>query len=264
MEYNIVKILNFKVWGDFMKKLIITFILGISSLIYSQENIVYEVVPIRENVKDIKIVRVLDGDNTGLYGIVGSDNKPITKLNNIIISVQKNYIYLVDIDYKEGLMTFDGKWIADIGKYNYKDKFSNMYKKLNEKIERNMFGVYSKKNGQYKYGFINYSGELVVPIEYEDIKNFSEGLAGVKLGNKWGYIDEKGSVKVGFNFDEVENFQNGLALVKVGEDYFYIDQSGDKKFLKTLFIKVRDGIDDIGHHVGEAFEGKLRIKEKTN
>ena len=54
---------------------------------------------------------------------------------------------------------------------------------------------------------------------------FSNGLAGVKVGDKWGYIDKSGNFVINPQFDRVSQFApNGLAYVKSGELYGYIDK----------------------------------------
>lgn len=64
-----------------------------------------------------------------------------------------------------------------------------------------------------KYGFIDIDFNLVIPMEYEDVKEFSCGLAAVRKGDKWGYIDKAGNVKIPFIFDEASSFKNGVAVV---------------------------------------------------
>lgn len=245
-----------------MKRLLIVLMLILSSTIFSQVS--YEVLPIKGYLNGIKIIRVLEGENIGLYGLVNSKGELITKADNILISVQKNHIYLVTKDYKEGLMTTDGKWIAKIGEYNFKEKYSNMYKDLEESKEKEFFIVYINEMPKHKYGYINYEGELQIPIIYDEAEKFSEGLAAVKLNGKWGYIDTDGNVKIGFNFDEAYDFKDGLALVRIDDSSFYIDRKGQKKMMKSLFREGKEKIENLGHHIGSAFEGKLRIKEKTN
>ena len=46
--------------------------------------------------------------------------------------------------------------------------------------------AYVNVNG--KGGFIDKSGKVVVPLKYEDGRSFEEGLAPVKLNGKWGFI----------------------------------------------------------------------------
>ena len=48
--------------------------------------------------------------------------------------------------------------------------------------------AYHGKNG--KYGFIDQSGNFVIPSIYDDASNFSEGFAAVKQKGKWGYISK--------------------------------------------------------------------------
>ncbi|MGL4375735.1 MAG: WG repeat-containing protein, partial [Microcoleaceae cyanobacterium] len=40
------------------------------------------------------------------------------------------------------------------------------------------------KNG--KWGFIDKNGKVIVKPKYDEVRNFSEGLAAVKIGNKLG------------------------------------------------------------------------------
>ena len=45
-----------------------------------------------------------------------------------------------------------------------------------------------------KYGVIDNTGKIIVPLEYESPSNFSEGLAPVFLNGKWGFIDKTGKI----------------------------------------------------------------------
>lgn len=53
---------------------------------------------------------------------------------------------------------------------------------------------------------------LVSP-KYEDAESFSDGLAAVKQGGKWGYIDESGKLVIPCQFDKAYPFSEGLAIV---------------------------------------------------
>jgi len=68
-----------------------------------------------------------------------------------------------------------------------------------------------------KYGYINNNGQLVIGLEFEQGRHFSEGLAAVKLGNKWGYIDKTGRWIIPPQFSQVLDFSEGLAPFRVNQ-----------------------------------------------
>ena len=64
-----------------------------------------------------------------------------------------------------------------------------------------------------KYGFIDKTGKVVIPLEYDDAWNFKEGLAQydfkeglakVKKDDKWGRIDTTGKVVVPLKYDDFD------------------------------------------------------------
>jgi hypothetical protein len=83
-----------------------------------------------------------------------------------------------------------------------------------------------------KYGFVGTKGKLIIEAKYDSAYNFSDGLAAVKAGKKWGYIDMKGSVVIKPQFDSASCFHNGLVAVSLGESLLYIDKKG-KTFWKA-------------------------------
>lgn len=81
---------------------------------------------------------------------------------------------------------------------------------------------------EFGYGYVNTKGEIVIPNKYEDIRDFSEGLAAVMLNGKWGFIDKDGNIKVDFKFsNEPKSFSNGRTFV-LGTDFKFgiIDTEG--------------------------------------
>ena len=72
-----------------------------------------------------------------------------------------------------------------------------------------IFGV--KKGG--KWGYIDGYGKVIIPLEYEEVRNFSEGLAAVRKDGKWGYINPKNEIVIPIEFTnkEVGSFKNGGA-----------------------------------------------------
>ncbi|MBN2663554.1 MAG: WG repeat-containing protein [Bacteroidales bacterium] len=83
------------------------------------------------------------------------------------------------------------------------------------------------KNG--KFGFINKNGDLVIDYKFNRAKDFSGGLAQVRVGSrtdgKYGYINRSGEF-VTKMYDEISDFDNGIAIVKLNSKYSVIDTSG--------------------------------------
>ena len=80
-----------------------------------------------------------------------------------------------------------------------------------------------------KYGYIDQEGYFIIPAKFEDVREFSQGLAAVKRSSKWGYIDKQGSVVVEPLFDNnALPFRAGIAQVRLSSgDLGYIDKSGE-------------------------------------
>lgn len=83
-----------------------------------------------------------------------------------------------------------------------------------------------------KIGFIDKTGKFVVAPVYVDVRQFSEGLAAFKAGDKWGYIDHAGKVVIEPQFISEGYFRNGLArqtiekFNAVSPKWGYIDRTG--------------------------------------
>ncbi len=78
-----------------------------------------------------------------------------------------------------------------------------------------------------KYGFIDLSGNEIIPPVYDDSHNFSEGLAAVCKDGKWGFVDKTGKEFISPRFDYVRSFEGGLAAVSAGEKWGLIDKAGN-------------------------------------
>lgn len=65
-----------------------------------------------------------------------------------------------------------------------------------------------------KSGFIDKSGKMVIPIKYEHAYNFSEGLASVKLNGKCGFINVNGKEVIALQYEDAKYFEEGYAAVK--------------------------------------------------
>jgi hypothetical protein len=120
-----------------------------------------------------------------------------------------------------------------------------------------------EKNG--KTGFIDRTGKIVIPFQFDNATGFSEGLALVTLKNKRFFIDTTGRVVFEARFDIIREFSEGLAAVNIGEKripnvglisdpgkWGYIDKTG-KLVIPMKFT-----------HAESFSEGLAAIKEGDN
>ena len=79
-----------------------------------------------------------------------------------------------------------------------------------------------------KFGFIDSSGEVVIPLEYDCAMSFSEGLASVQMGEKCGYIDTANNIVIPCRYDAATPFEKGQAKVKEFGTWYSINKQGEK------------------------------------
>ncbi len=88
--------------------------------------------------------------------------------------------------------------------YDFANDFSNGYA---------FVGIPGESMYKPQWSLINKSGARMFDFKYDDVRDFAEGLAAVKEGNKWKYIDPQDKQVIKTEYDEAEQFQNGLAYV---------------------------------------------------
>lgn len=77
----------------------------------------------------------------------------------------------------------------------------------------------------------------LIEAQYEDAGQFNEGLAAVKKDGKWGYIDETGEMVIPFQYDKAYLFREGLALVGKREQRDVWHPTGELDQGVTAFMR---------------------------
>lgn len=124
--------------------------------------------------------------------------------------------------------------IAPNGKYKWVGDFSNGLAYVCTVNEEGM---------PVSAGYINKTGALAIPMQFQHAFSFSEGLAPVKKNGKWGYINKAGTLVIPAIYEDAKQFAYGLAAVSKmvtieGEKsprYGYIDKTG-KQVLPFTYI----------------------------
>ena len=86
-----------------------------------------------------------------------------------------------------------------------------------------------------KWGFIDKTGQQVVPCNYSSVESFYGGLAIVVLNGKYGFVDNTGREVIPCKFESAKNFCEGFAGVKINGKWGFIDKTG--KFIRINGMK---------------------------
>ena len=77
-----------------------------------------------------------------------------------------------------------------------------------------------------RIGYIDASGQLVIPLQFEQGFPFTDGLAAVRKDGKMGFIDESGKWAIEPRFEDAKAFSEGLAPVRRDGKWGFIDREG--------------------------------------
>src|SRR5574344_1970326 len=88
-----------------------------------------------------------------------------------------------------------------------------------------------------KWNFINKEGKIIFKQWFDNVDNFLDGFARVKLENKWNFINKEGKIIFKQWFDNVDNFSDGFARVKLENKWNFINKEG-KIIFKQWFDNV--------------------------
>ena len=108
---------------------------------------------------------------------------------------------IVDLLYKtQGYIDLSGKIVIPCNFYSG-DVFHEGFTSV----------IYNDSRDSLVFNLINHKGDLITKSGFTKTREFSEGLAGVKVGDKWGFIDTTGNFVIKPQFDEVGYFHEGRA-----------------------------------------------------
>ena len=116
----------------------------------------------------------------------------------------------VGLNRKVGLIDKTGKEIIPIGKYYNIDNY-----------DKDLTSVYNE-SGHFGYVDSKTSQEIIVIGKYDGFFGFHEGVSVVSLNDKYGVIDIKGKEIIPLKFDSISEFNNGIAIAKRGCEFFVI------------------------------------------
>ena len=133
----------------------------------------------------------------------------------------------------EGLVPYIFQEVNDVGFYisrlGYLDYSGQLALDLTDTTYRDL-GTFSEglawvvDDAAGKCGYIDKTGQLVIPLEYDTVYPFSDGMAVVRQGDKWGAIDQNNNVVIPFQYDGSFGGTDGYMTVQVNGKYGLVDK----------------------------------------
>ena len=136
------------------------------------------------------------------------------------------------LDYKYGVANSTGELVVPfiydyVGEYGYNDGLLQVQigeNWITDIYNGHDYGYYDS----YKYGVIDTSGEIVVPIIYDYMFEFQDGIAAVAIGNdwsdyKWGFVDTSGKIIIPIEYD---NIYFGAYSAVINNDVLAVEKDG--------------------------------------
>ena len=163
------------------------------------------------------VVMKIDKYQRWKYGVVDKTGKEVVPIEYDVLQGFFEGLAQVQKDGKLGYIDLHNNEVLPLGmEYNLLNNFHD---------GRAVCGKLNPPDydfDSFKYGYIDKSGNEVIPRIYDDADDFSEGLAKVGVGEKdsrtYGLIDTAGNVVVPLVYEDVM-YSEGVAVVKQDGKY---------------------------------------------
>ncbi len=187
----------------------------------------------------------------GHYGVIDTANKTIVPFSAAISDID---------DYRSGMTRVRKNqaisWLDKNGKPtrdpNSNSKADSQTSTTNENVKEiqqsapsSPFTTLQPRQQDGRWGFVDNNNVTMITYSFDEVRPFSEGLAGVRIDNEWGFVNLGGELVIPFRFDK--------SGVSVGDSYkdqpAFVFTSG-KAWIGNLKNGTKMCIDKEGSSVG--------------
>ena len=165
-----------------------------------------------------------------------SDFATRMKITNGVRTEQR--LAVCRLNGKYGIVNSEGKQIQPMG-------FDELRKDVSDSSNNELPDMGSARDLHVrigdKWGILTADGEQLAEVKFDSVGVFHDGLAVVKAAERYGYIDRSGAIVIPIQWMAAYDFSEGLAALRVDKKHFqFIDTAG------TVVIKSKK-YDSVGH-----------------
>lgn len=139
---------------------------------------------------------------------------------------------VLPVTYDYGSNFSDGyAFVYKDSTYHYIDKTGKYVFENNKYVQAKPFsnGLAAFMGSNYKWGYIDTKGKIVIANQFDYAYDFDEKLAPVRVGDKFGFIDRTGKLVLKAAYTGLSEFENGIANVWTNDKYGYVTSKGEYK-----------------------------------
>lgn len=153
-----------------------------------------------------------------LFGVIDSKGKTVIDfkyehLNGIPYVHYGYFLFREQTNRTNGLIDTKGKVVIPA-----------KYKEIGTIITEGTIKVGEAYN---KWGLISMKNELIIPMQYDFVSAWSDGLIRVRKGSLEGYYNRSGQIAIPIQYTEATDFQENMAIVQKGGKIGAINPKGE-------------------------------------
>lgn len=151
-----------------------------------------------------------------------SDFATRMKLTNGVLTEQR--LAVCRLNGKYGIVNSEGKQIQPMG-------FDELRKDVSDPSSKEWPDMGSARDLHVrigdKWGILTANGEQLAEVKFDSVGVFHDGLAVVKAAERYGYIDRSGAIVIPIQWMTAYDFSEGLAALRVDKKHFqFINTAG--------------------------------------
>ena len=151
-----------------------------------------------------------------------SDFAPRMKITNGVLTEQR--LAVCRLNGKYGIVNSEGKQIQPMG-------FDELRNDVSDPSSKELPNMGSARDLHVrigdKWGILTANGEQLAEVKFDSVGVFHDGLAVVKAAERYGYIDRSGAIVIPIQWMAAYDFSEGLAALRVDKKHFqFINTAG--------------------------------------
>ena len=151
-----------------------------------------------------------------------SDFATRMKITNGVLTEQR--LAVCRLNGKYGIVNSEGKQIQPMG-------FDELRKDVSDPSSKELPDMGSARDLHVrigdKWGILTAYGEQLAEVKFDSVGVFHDGLAVVKAAERYGYIDRSGAIVIPIQWMTAYDFSEGLAALRVDKKHFqFINTAG--------------------------------------